>query len=78
MISRGQALKANSRIVDSSTLSDAIFYVFDMQLVRTALSLSERSRLTHFEVDRPSEGFRHRGVYYNRAPRRPPYVIECN
>ncbi|KAM7311368.1 scoloptoxin SSD14-like [Ixodes scapularis] len=49
MASRGQALKVNGRIADSSTYSDAIFYVFDMQLVRRSFSsLSERAHIARY------------------------------
>ncbi|KAH6934441.1 hypothetical protein HPB50_024230 [Hyalomma asiaticum] len=77
LVSRGQALKTSGRISDTSTYSDAIFYVFDMQLVREAIhSVSEKVALEHY-ADIPrvperdhSRGKRGGGVYYDRATRK--------
>ncbi|XP_077508476.1 scoloptoxin SSD14-like [Amblyomma americanum] len=80
MVSRGQALKANGRISDSSTFSDAIFYVFDMQLMREAIrGVSERVAMGRYadlprdSVERhPESSGRGGGVRYDQATRRKP------
>ncbi|XP_075743939.1 scoloptoxin SSD14 [Rhipicephalus microplus] len=78
LVSRGQALKTSGRISDTSTFSDVIFYVFDMQLVRdTIRGVAERESLEHYgDIPREPEhdassGNRHGGVHYDRATRRP-------
>ncbi|KAL3185943.1 hypothetical protein MRX96_028812 [Rhipicephalus microplus] len=77
-VSRGQALKTSGRISDTSTFSDVIFYVFDMQLVRdTIRGVAERESLEHYgDIPREPEhdassGNRNGGVHYDRATRRP-------
>ncbi|XP_075541316.1 scoloptoxin SSD14-like isoform X2 [Dermacentor variabilis] len=77
LVSRGLALKTNGLISDRSTFSDAIFYVFDMQLVREAIrGVSEKMALEHYS-DLPrvpghdgSRGRRDGGVRYDRATRK--------
>nr|XP_050025413.2 uncharacterized protein LOC126520664 isoform X1 [Dermacentor andersoni] len=78
LVSRGLALKTNGLISDRSTFSDAIFYVFDMQLVREAIrGVSEKLALEHYS-DLPrvpghdgSRGRRRDGsVRYDRATRK--------
>nr|XP_037270178.1 scoloptoxin SSD14-like [Rhipicephalus microplus] len=78
LVSRGQALKTSGRISDTSTFSDVIFYVFDMQLVRdTIRGVAERESLEHYgDIPREPEhdassGNRNGGVHYDRATRRP-------
>ncbi|XP_049520838.1 scoloptoxin SSD14 [Dermacentor silvarum] len=77
LLSRGQALKTSGRISDTSTYSDAIFYVFDMEMVREAIrGVSEKVALEHYsdlprvpEHDR-SRGRRDGSVHYDRATRK--------
>ncbi|XP_049271209.1 glutathione hydrolase 1 proenzyme-like [Rhipicephalus sanguineus] len=77
LVSRGQALKTSARISDTSTFSDVIFYVFDMQLVRDAIrGVSEKEALEHYaDIPREPEHDGSRGncggrVHYDRATRR--------
>ncbi|KAL1440621.1 hypothetical protein MTO96_009179, partial [Rhipicephalus appendiculatus] len=78
LVSRGQALKTSGRISDTSTFSDVIFYVFDMQQVRDAIrGVSEKETLERYaDIPREPEhdgsrGNRGGGVHYDRATRRP-------